>query len=241
MKGVILRINPEARIVDLTHGIRPQDILAGALTLRHAVGYFPCGTIHLAVVDPGVGSARRPLLVESAGSYFIGPDNGIFSLIPVNEDPTRIVELSNSEYHLKPTSSTFHGRDIFAPVAGHLSLGIEPQCFGSLRDSMMQITLPKIVRSAREIVGEIVYVDGYGNLFTNIVERDLTVLPRDELTIACGPVTIRGLTKSYASARAGDYVALINSWGMLEIALRNGSAQRAVGLSVGDQLKLTWG
>jgi S-adenosylmethionine hydrolase len=120
MKGVIAGINPQAEPIDLTHGIPPQDVLAGALTLRHAVRYFPTGTIHVAVVDPGVGGARRPLLIECNGNFFIGPDNGLLSLALENRDPARIVELTNPAYHLHPTSRTFHGRDIFAPVAAHV-------------------------------------------------------------------------------------------------------------------------
>src|SRR4029450_1954680 len=114
MKGVIAGINPQARVIDITHGIPPQDILAGALTLRHSVKYFPPGTIHVAVVDPGVGSARRPLLLECEGNYFIGPDNGVLSLAVENIRSAQIVQLSNPTYHLYPTSTTFHGRDIFA-------------------------------------------------------------------------------------------------------------------------------
>src|SRR5215208_586879 len=130
MKGVIYSTNPQAKIVDLTHGIAPQSVLAGALMLRHSVNYFPPGTIHVAVVDPEVGSTRKPLLIESNGSFFIGPDNGIWSLALAERDVARVIHLSNRNYHLKPTSATFHGRDIFAPVAAHLSLGTTAEAFG---------------------------------------------------------------------------------------------------------------
>ena len=138
MKGVIFAINPQGPNNRFKHAIPAQDITAGALTLRYAVSYFPRGTIHVAVVDPGVGTARRPLLIESDGSYFIGPDNGIFSLTLAGKQPIRIVHLSNPNYRLQPTSATFHGRDIFAPAAAHLSLGVDPGDFGTSLESMVE-------------------------------------------------------------------------------------------------------
>jgi S-adenosylmethionine hydrolase len=240
MKGVIAGINPQARVIDLTHGIPPQDLMAGALTLRHAIGNFPRGTIHIAVVDPGVGAARRPLLVEADSNYFIGPDNGVLSLALECTEPIHIVHLSNPVYHLQPTSKTFHGRDIFAPVAAHLSTGISAAAFGERLDSFVRLEVPKAVRHGRKLAGEIIYIDGYGNLFTNLHEHDLTGLPEDNLAIALGPVSIRGLTSSYASAQAGEFVAVLNSWGMLEIALYEGSARQKSGAKVGDKVTLTW-
>src|SRR5688572_5231964 len=136
MKGVIAGINPQARVIDITHGIPPQGILAGALTLRHSVKYFPSGTIHVAVVDPGVGSSRRPLLIQDQGNYFLGPDNGILSLAVENIESAHIVQLTNPTYHLHPTRTTFHGRDIFAPAAAHLSLGTPLKAFGEPWDKI---------------------------------------------------------------------------------------------------------
>lgn len=240
MKGMILGINPQACIVDLTHGIAPQNILAGALALRHAIDYFPADTIHVTVVDPGVGSARRPLLIEAGNGYFIGPDNGIFSLTLANKPALRIIELSNPRYHRQPTSATFHGRDIFAPVAAHLSLGIPPENFGPRLDSIADLSLPKTIRGECELTGEIVYIDGFGNLFTNIGRHDLTGVPVDRLVVRCGTFSIVGLAESYASASVGEFIALINSWGVLEVAVRNGSAQRVAGLDVRDRVVLTW-
>ena len=240
LKGVIFAINPQAQVIDLSHGIPAQDIMAGALTLRYAVGYFPRGTIHVAVVDPGVGTPRRPLLIESDSSYFIGPDNGIFSLTLAGKTPTRIIEISNPGYRLQPTSATFHGRDIFAPAAAHLSLGAEPQSFGASMGSIAKLSLPKPTRSDRQIDGEIIYSDGYGNLFTNISGRDLTGLPIDRLMTQCGSLRVVGVVPSYGSTQEGEYVAVINSWGMLEVALCNGSAREVAGLKVGDRVTLTW-
>jgi S-adenosylmethionine hydrolase len=239
MKGVILGINPQARIIDLSHGIAPQDIAAAALMLRHAVSYFPAKTIHVAVVDPGVGSERHPLLIESLGCYLIGPDNGVLSLALHGRKPDYAVRLSNPNYHLKPTSATFHGRDIFSPVAAHLSLGIPPPAFGECVEEFIKLRLPVVRKSARSLEGEILYIDRFGNLFTNIEEGDLAGLARDDLTISFGTVTIRGLTAHYSAVRDGHYVALINSWGLLEIAAYQDSAQKRTGAKIGDKIQIS--
>src|SRR5262249_52128236 len=130
MKGVILGINPDARIVDVTHGIAPQEVRGGALALNYAAQYFPPETIHVAVVDPGVGTDRRPILIEGEDAFFIGPDNGVLSLAAEQKKPRRVVELANERYRLNPVSATFHGRDVFAPAAAHLSLGTPVESFG---------------------------------------------------------------------------------------------------------------
>ena len=238
MKGVIAGINPQAHIIDISHGIPPQDILAGALTLRHAVRYFPRGSIHVAVIDPGVGSARRPLLIEWDGNYFIGPDNGVLSLAGENVEPTHIVHLSNPAYHLKRTGTTFHGRDIFAPAAAHLSVGVSPMALGEALGNFVKLALPEVARQDRSIEGEIVYIDSFGNLFTNIREHDLTGLPRNKLDIVVRSVTIRGLSQNYASAGVGEFLAVINSWDMLEIAAYKDNAQKRIGAKIGDRVEI---
>jgi S-adenosylmethionine hydrolase len=236
MKGIIARINPHAIVVDLTHGIPPQNILAAAMTLRHAVKYFPQKTIHVAVVDPGVGTMRRPLLVAVDETYFIGPDNGVLSLAWEGRQPNRIVHLSNPSYYLKPTSATFHGRDIFAPAAAYLSLGIAPEAFGENLDDYIHIGPPQVVRAERSLTGEIVYIDGFGNLFTNIQEQDLTGLGGDNLSIVLGELTIGELAPNYFAVESGQPVALINSWGVLEIALNTGDAARRFSVRIGDKV-----
>jgi len=240
MKGVIAGINPKAHVVDVTHGIPAQDVTAAALTLRHAVDYFPRGTIHVAVVDPGVGSGRKPLLLEAGGNYFIGPDNGIFSLALEGRTPSCIVSLSNLDYHLQPTSSSFHGRDIFAPVAARLSLGVPPADFGALEDSFAKLTLPKAIRHESQIDGEIIYIDGYGNLFTNVDEHDLTGLPRSALVLDLGLVRVKGLASSYSSVGTREFVAVINSWGLLEISVYKDNAQRLSGAKISDKVRISW-
>ena len=236
MKGVIAKINPQATIVDLTHGVPAQDVLAAAMVLRHAAGYFPRGTIHVAVVDPGEGSARRPLLFEGNEGYFIGPDNGIFSLLWEDRQPKRVIHLSNRRYYLQPTSATFHGRDIFAPIAAYLSLGVATVAFGESIDHFVRITWPDVICSGRVVTGEIVYIDGFGNLFTNIRERDLPELDPEKISTVLGSVTIHGLAPNYAVVEEGQPVVLINSWGLLEIAANKESAARLFHVGLGEKV-----
>jgi S-adenosylmethionine hydrolase len=242
MKGVIAGINAQAHVIDLTHDIPAQNILAGALTLRHSVAYFPTGTIHVAVVDPGVGSARLPLLIECGGSYFIGPDNGVLSLAIGGREPSAIRSLANPAYHLQPASATFHGRDIFAPAAAHLSRGVPPSEFGEKLPTFRRLTLPLAAHGPREIIGEIIYIDHFGNLFTNIEERDLKGLAdtRHDIIIGAG-VRVSRIAPNYASADPGDLIAVINSWGLLEIAAPGGSAQQRAGANIGEQVKIAIG
>jgi S-adenosyl-L-methionine hydrolase (adenosine-forming) len=239
MKGVIAQINPRAAVVDLTHGIPPQNILAAAMTLSHAVKYFPQQSIHVMVVDPGVGSTRRPLLVTVGETHFIGPDNGVLSLAWQGRQPNHIIHLSNPAYHLKPTSRTFHGRDIFAPVAAYLSLGIAPEAFGETLEDYLQISWPKVIRSERSVTGEIVYIDGFGNVFTSIQEQDLTGLGQENLTIVLGELAIRGLAPNYCAVESGQPVALINSWGVLEIAINRGNVARRFNVRIGEKVRVS--
>lgn len=238
MKGVILGIDPEANIIDLTHGIPPQDLMAGALALRYSVPFFPRGAIHVAVVDPGVGTERRPLLIEAEAGFFIGPDNGILSLALEGKEPRRIIELANPTYHLRPTSATFHGRDIFAPAAAYLSLGIPPEDFGPKIKDFAKLPWPRVVKEKGRVRGEIIYTDSFGNLVTNVEERDLSGLAPQKLTICLGSLTIRGLSSSYRGDQEGAYAALINSWGLLEIACFKESAARRSGAKIGDRVEI---
>jgi S-adenosylmethionine hydrolase len=240
MKGVISGINPAARIVDLSHGIAAQDIMAAALILRHSSQYFPRGTIHVAVVDPGVGTARRPLLLEFEGNYFIGPDNGVLSLVTEGRRPARIVYLSNRSYQLGLTSATFHGRDIFAPAAAYLSRGIAPEAFGETIEDFIKLTWPSVLKTETTMQGEIVYVDRFGNLFTNIAAEDLKELSGNQLRIALRNLSILGLSANYAAVEPGKSVALANSWGLLEIAVYKGNAQKCSGAIIGDKVQVTW-
>lgn len=236
MKGVVAQINPRATVVDLTHGIPPQDVLAAAMVLRHAAEYFPRPTIHVVVVDPGVGSTRRPLLIESDEAYFVGPDNGVFSLLWEEHQPKRIVHLSNPTYYRQPTSATFHGRDIFAPIAAYLSLGVPPVAFGETVDDFVRIEWPRVFRSEHSLTGEIVYIDGFGNLFSNIRERDLAPLDCEKISTMLAGLTIRGLAPNYAAVKKRQPIALINSWGLLEVAANQESAARLFHVGIGEKV-----
>jgi hypothetical protein len=238
MKGIIAGINAEARVIDLSHGVAPQDIMGAALILRHSVDHFPHGSIHVAVVDPGVGSVRRPILIEASGDYFIGPDNGVLSLSLAHRKPLQIIHLSNADYHRRPVSATFHGRDIFAPVAAHLSLGLNPAELGVSLQDFGRIAWPEVQKSPGTVQGEIVYIDTFGNLCTNVSENDLSGLADAKLAVSLGDVLIHGLAPNYAAAGTGNYVALINSWGLLEIAIYQGNAQRRCGARAGDKIQI---
>ncbi|NIO09382.1 MAG: hypothetical protein GTO40_15770 [Deltaproteobacteria bacterium] len=239
MKGVILGINPKVTIVDLSHGIPPQDIMAGAMVLSGAVPSFPAGTIHVAVVDPGVGSERRPILVQSDQEYFIGPDNGIFSLVMKGKKPRQTVELSAEKYHLEPKSATFHGRDVFAPVAAHLSQGLAPSKLGNPIGDLIRLPWPEVTTKKSTISGEVIYVDGFGNLVTNIREDMLAPFAEACLSVSVGRFRIPGLSSSYSTVREGEKVAVLNSWRFLEIAVRNGSAAKQLGKSVGAGVEVS--
>lgn len=238
MKGVIFGINPNAHIIDLSHGIPPQDLMAGALVLRYSAPFFPQGTIHVAVVDPGVGTQRRPLLIESEGCFFIGPDNGILSLALEGKKVRQVIDLSNEIYHLKPTSATFHGRDIFAPVAAYLSLGIPQQELGVPVNDFAKLPWPEVIKTERAIQGEVIYIDGFGNLITNVHERDLKTLHLQNLTVSVGDLTVQGLALNYTCGGEKGYAALINSWGLLEISSFMGSAHLRCGAKIGDRVHI---
>lgn len=225
MKGVILGLAPATRIVDLTHHVPPQSVEAGAHALASAVPWFPRGTIHLAVVDPGVGTHRRALLIETADAYFIGPDNGLLSLAAPPRAIRRIIDVSRSRHRLRPVSHTFHGRDIFAPVAATLAAGVNAETLGRVVESMTRLRTPQVRRRGARLIGEVLWVDGFGNLTTNVTRLDLA--PSDfrgrhiSITIDGHGVPFR---LSYASVSKSRPVALMNSLDLLEIAVNHGSA-----------------
>ncbi len=239
VKGVIAGINPAAQVIDLSHGIVPQDVMAAALLLRHSVSFFPRGTIHVAVVDPSVGTSRRCLLIESEANFLIGPDNGVLSLALGDKTPNQIVELSNPAYHRPAACSTFHGRDVFAPVAAYLSLGVAPAAFGESLDSIVRIEWPRAVKSKGGIAGKIIYIDHFGNLFTNIGHQDLSSLAADHLRVTLNGMVIHGLSANYVAGDNGDLIALINSWGLLEIAKFKDSAAQRCQAKIGDKVSVS--
>ena len=239
MKGVILGINPSASIVDLSHEVPPQDILTGALILRSAVAFFPPGTIHVAVIDPGVGSDRPAILVETATSLLVGPDNGLLSMAAPPDSVQRVIHLTNRHYFLPHVSQTFHGRDVFAPVAAHVSRGVPVEDCGPSVTTMEQLTLPAVDQDTAQITGRAMAIHRFGNIVTNITAADLHPFPTERLSVSIGPVQIHGLVSTYASVPVGAVTALINSWGLLEIAVRNGSAAQQLGVQRGSLVIVT--
>ena len=224
MKGVILGINREAQVVDLTHTIPPQQILPAALVLRSAVRFFPAGTVHVAVVDPGVGSARKPIVVETGEGFLVGPDNGVLSLAAAVLGHRQIRLIENAAFLRQPVSQTFHGRDIFAPVAAHLSRGAAPDTLGPRIDSIVELTVPESQSSASGVHGEVIYVDHFGNLLTNITADALACFPVQRVSVNIDGTPVAGPVKAYAAVPEGAALAIVGSWGVVEIAVRGGSA-----------------
>lgn len=235
MKGVILAINPTAQVVDISHAVAPQQILHGALLLAQSFSYFPAGSIHVAVVDPGVGTARRPITISAEHCFFVGPDNGIFSLVYQRISSYTVFELKNPEFFHAPVSATFHGRDIFAPVAAHLSRGVDPAAMGPIISDYHTLPVPKPVVERSGIRGTILYVDGFGNLITNIGRSHLEALgPEHQLNVRVMRTIIQGISPHYQSAAQGNPLAIVGSSDLLEISIREGSARQVLGLREGD-------
>ncbi len=238
MKGVILRICPEARLVDLTHEVEPQDVLEGALSLESAWRFFPPGTIHLAVVDPGVGGARRALGLHAEGHYFVGPDNGLFTFALV-EGAWSAVSLEAAAYRLPEVSQTFHGRDIFAPAAAHLASGLPLDRLGPSITDPARLTLPGCRIDGDEVVGEVIRSDRFGNLLTSVTgERARELAARGPLAVEVGGRDLGPLAGCYEAGPPGVPTPIIGSTGRLEIFVRNGNARDHLGAAPGARVRL---
>jgi len=238
MKGVILGIHPSANVVDLTHEIAPHDILEGALALQASVPFFPPGTVHLAVVDPGVGSRRRALALAAGGQQFVGPDNGLFTFL-LDEPGWSAVALENPAYALPVISPTFHGRDRFAPAAAHLSSGVPLDHLGPPATDLVRICWPRARLDGEVLVGEVIHVDRFGNLVTSVRAEEVESLGSlDAVTVEVMGRRIAGLSPSYADCRAEEPGAIIGSSGRLEIFLREASARTALSIERGAQVRL---
>jgi S-adenosylmethionine hydrolase len=238
MKGVILGICPEARLVDLTHDIPAHDVLAGALALESAVSYFPVGTVHLAVVDPGVGSARRALAVASLGHLFVGPDNGLltFALVP---GAWEAVALEARQFRLPSVSQTFHGRDVFAPAAAHLASGVSLDALGPRITDPVRLALPECRAEGADVIGEVIGADRFGNLLTSITAAAVQRLdPGREVDVTVGDRPVGGLARSYADGRPEAPAAILGSQGRVEIFVRNGSAASVLGAGRGTPVRV---
>ncbi len=271
MKGVILGIKPQASIVDLTHQVRPQDIPGAAFLLGTAYAFFPRGTIHVVVVDPGVGSSRRPLLLDTGTAWFVAPDDGVLSYV-LRDGGIRTSEavpfascsvalpagwqahsLTNAAYWRHPVSHTFHGRDIFAPVAAHLSLGVAAEELGEPTDRVTCLSIAEASEEGGVLTGQVIHVDRFGNLVTNIpgsrVEgqgtRGEEQGSRVEVEVAGH--RIRGLASSYAEApeealegTMTRVLAIVGSHGYLEVSVRNGNAADTLGIDLGATVRVRW-
>jgi S-adenosylmethionine hydrolase len=255
IKGVILSLNPQAVIVDIYHSIEPQNILQAAFILSTAYRYFPEGTIHLAIVDPGVGSQRKAVILKTPMAFFIAPDNGILSYIIDELDTTpakpvyhfspnpeqhklgtglEAVAITNPDFWRKPVSATFHGRDIFAPVAAHLSLGVPLQKFGDSLGHVFAFQIPQPFRDNKgNLTGCVLHIDNFGNLITNIRSGDL---PGEKVTVFIGRQHIDGISQFYTEKEG--LAAIIGSSGYLEISLKNGNAAAFLKARVGDKIKI---
>jgi len=241
MKGVILSINPAAVIVDITHGIPPQDIRQAALVLDDVCERFPVDTIHVAVVDPGVGTSRAIVYARIDQRHYIAPDNGLLSRLAARHRPSKLIKLQNRDFWLHPVSSTFHGRDIIAPVAARLSLGLDPAELGPPLEQLATLQWPQPRQTERRIEGMVVTVDSFGNLETNITAEMLAGRPTDErVCIVCGIYETFGIYHTYAEQPNGMLVALINSAGRLELALVGDNAARRLGVGPGTHVVVAW-
>jgi len=245
MKGALLKVNPGAVITDITHLIGAGDLPGAAFVLLGACRYFPPDSIHLAVIDPGVGGVRAALIIETARYTFVGPDNGIFSLALQSEEILRIVRITNAEYFPGPISPTFHGRDIFAPVAGHLSLGVDAGRFGEQIDidEMEKIALPEPSLENESITGEVIHIDNFGNLITNIPQSMLDGLnafaDRDRVIVRIKEREIKGIKDTYGeSADEAALCAITGGTGLIEIALNMGSAADELRSKAGETVKV---
>ncbi len=266
MKGVILSIVPDARLVDITHEVAPQDVRRAAFVLYSAYPFFPSHTVHLVVVDPGVGSPRRPIALRTPTGTFVGPDNGVFTYVLVREPVEELVELSSPRFRLPEVSHTFHGRDVFAPAAAHLAAGVPLTALGPSVSHPVTFPLPRLEIGPDAIVGEVLHADHFGNAITSIGKltwggAELVLEPAfqgvggkrqeargrkqegkqfkaSEAVIGVAGREIVGIRRTYAEAAPGEVLALVGSHGHLEIAVREGNAAARLGLRGGKRVML---
>ncbi len=237
IKGVIYTIDPNAKIVDITHGVEKFNVRMGAFVLASAAPYFPVGTVHMAVVDPGVGTKRRAILVQTKSSCFVGPDNGVLLLAAKKQGIQHIYELANPKFKMPQVSGTFHGRDIFAPAAAHLEMGVQPAEFGQEIAEAVTPSFGEVKHQNGCVVGEVLHIDGFGNVITNIGPDELPPLLSLKIELASNHLEVP-IGKAYGEAELQQPIALIGSHGFLEIALNQGSAEEKYGMKTGDRVEV---
>jgi S-adenosyl-L-methionine hydrolase (adenosine-forming) len=246
MKGVIWNIAPGAQISDLSHMIAPQNIREAALILARSAPYFPENSVHVVVVDPGVGTARRPMAAKIGTQHYVGPDNGTITLLLERAEQEgwacEFVELDKPQFWLEKISHVFHGRDIFAPVAGHLASGIPLADLGTRFLDPVRIALPKPEQTERGWRGEIIHIDHFGNVASNIrIEQLAEALTHmDKITVTLAGEAISGMVNTFGQRQPGDLVALLGSTGNLIVSVVNGSAAARLNVKVGDEIKIEW-
>ncbi len=255
MKGVMAGIAPGATFVDITHTIEPQDVRAAAYVLWTALPYFPPGSVHLVVVDPGVGTVRRAIASRTSWGVLVGPDNGVFSYVWGAAPPELTVTLEATKYQRAAVSRTFHGRDIFAPAAAHIAMGVPLNAFGSVVEDAVRLPVPRAQISASEIRGEVVYIDRFGNVITSIgrmvwegpvlhldpvfSDEEPRIVRADKLVVTVAGREIGPIRRTYGEVAPGDALALVGSEGMLEVATNRGHGARDIGLKVGDPVEVS--
>ncbi|MGB8542291.1 MAG: SAM-dependent chlorinase/fluorinase [Candidatus Acidiferrales bacterium] len=238
LKGVILNINPDVNIVDITHSVLAHDVLDGALTISQAYKYFPSKTIHLVVVDPGVGTARRPILVAGDTHYFVAPDNGVLSAIYDKSESLYVWNITSEHYFRQPVSNTFHGRDIFAPVAAWLSKSWQTASFGEEVTDFVRFAIPKPKASGNTVKGIVLRTDNFGNLITNLTTEDVPALiaPDAKFTIRLGNAAVTKMVPTFAQGTGTEPFAIIGSSGYIEICVNKGNAARTIGVGRGAEV-----
>jgi len=238
MKGVILGICPDARIVDISHQVAPFAIGEGAYTIAQAWPCFPPRTVHVVVVDPGVGSSRRPILVETAGHYFIGPDNGVLAMVYLRQ-PAKVRLISNEHLYRQPVSRTFHGRDIFAPVAARLAAGLSPSHVGDVIENYLKPDFVKPHRAGKRTwLGQILKIDHFGNIITNFHVDDFGDLATRNFQMEFGPVAVNVLARNYSETGPGEPFVILGSAGYYEVSLAQGSAAAKIKCQTGAAIEL---
>lgn len=240
MKGVILTIDPKAKLIDISHEVEKFNIRMAAFTLASAATYFPEGTIHLAVVDPGVGTERRAILIQTEKSIFVGPDNGILILAAQNQGIKHAYRLTNPAFMLPKISGTFHGRDVFAPAAAHLDKGTAPDKFGPEINDLIKPEFAAVKKTGGSLIGEIMHIDSFGNIITNINEKDLIRNPAEKVNVDLHGESLK-LTfgKTYGQTKPKEPIALIGSHGFLEIALNQSNVAEKFQAKPGDKIVVT--
>jgi S-adenosylmethionine hydrolase len=239
MKGVILNINPAARIVDINHSVVPFDLLDGALSIANSYSFFPARTVHVVIVDPGVGTDRRPILVSAGNQFFVAPDNGVLSMIYERETCT-VRHITAEHYFLTPISATFHGRDIFAPTAAWLSKTFQTDAFGEVVTDFVRFTMPKAKANGQAIKGVVLRVDAFGNLMTNLTLENIPVgaLQGGPIRLAVNGKLVGQFAPTFAAGGPGEPIAVLGSAGYVEIAVNRGNAARTLGVGRGAEVTL---